>query len=454
MTFFEVFCSNVWSMGLAVVFYVCAAIQLLGKIPYRNRRHPYTVFGSLMLFILFTALLGAAFYKTGMFHLKYNIGQTVFQYIELFEGMLILRVMYQKPYGRCLVTAAFLEILDDFAWNLQELFMPDKFYHLEILAERREYMFHQWVVIPFAMFLVLVFLNKTKADVLYAQWENRSLQSGILIFMGLYPILIRVMYTVVRLNERSGGYNPITSIIFVMVIYLIFIYAGREELQKKQIEEQNVSLQQHEAYIENLESLQREVRRFRHDFKNMMAGMYLQAKEGDLDAVQSYIQEMTADFDTQVGSQIRVMNQLANIRVAEVKGLFLEKLNAMQKEEIHCELEVLRPFEKAVLRCTDLCRCLGILLDNAMDEVRGRKDGQIHVMISSQNGCTTFRVKNTLYSKIDFHKLGTAGYSTKGDSRGIGLANYKKILERYDMALPLTTIEDGCFIQELKVQEP
>ncbi|MDE7068718.1 MAG: GHKL domain-containing protein, partial [Schaedlerella arabinosiphila] len=196
-----------------------------------------------------------------------------------------------------------------------------------------------------------------------------------------------------------------------------------------------------------------EVRRFRHDFKNMMSGMYMQAKEGDLEAIQSYIQEMTSDFDMQVGSQIRIMNQLANIRVAEVKGLFLEKLKVMQEEEIHCELEVLKPFEKTGLRSTDLCRCLGILLDNAMEEVRGKKDGKIHVMISSQSGCTTFRVKNTMHSSVDFHKIGTLGYSTKGENRGIGLANYKKILERYDRILPLTTIQDGFFIQELKVQE-
>ena len=74
-------------------------------------------------------------------------------------------------------------------------------------------------------------------------------------------------------------------------------------------------------------------------------------------------------------------------------------------------------------------------------------------MISSQNGYTTFRVKNTLYTSLDFHKVGTPGYSTKGKDRGIGLDNYKKILGRYEKTLPLTTIQDGYFIQEIKIQE-
>ena len=114
--------------------------------------------------------------------------------------------------------------------------------------------------------------------------------------------------------------------------------------------------------------------------------MYLQVKEGDMDAVQSFIQEMTEDFDRQAGDQIRLLNQLANVHMVEIKGLLLEKLARMQKEEIHCELEVLRPFERTRMRSTDLCRCLGILMDNAVDEVRGKVNAIIHVRSSRQHG--------------------------------------------------------------------
>ena len=188
---------------------------------------------------------------------------------------------------------------------------------------------------------------------------------------------------------------------------MIFVYVGRDWQQKQYIAAQQLSIRQQTVYIEKMEQIQSELRGFRHDFKNMMAGMYLQAKEGDLEAVQAFIQEMTEDFDRQVGDQVRLLNQLANIHMVEVKGLLLEKLGQMQKEEIRCELEVLRPFEGTRMHSTDLLRCLGILVDNAVDEVRGKKDARIHLMISSQNGCTTFRVKNTLYGTVDFQSLGT-----------------------------------------------
>lgn len=74
-------------------------------------------------------------------------------------------------------------------------------------------------------------------------------------------------------------------------------------------------------------------------------------------------------------------------------------------------------------------------------------------MISSRNGCTTFRIKNTLYGAVDFGRLGTAGYTTRGSGRGIGLESYGRILKRYDFVFSFTAVQDGCFVQELKIQE-
>ena len=451
MTFFEVLCANLLSFSAVALFFAGTAILLIGPVPYRDKRHRYAVMGALISYIIILSLVGTVFYKTGMFGWPYNGGEILLQYVQALGCLLLLRVMYRKPYGATLGATIFLQVAYDFGWNLEEVFAPDKFYHLDNLTERREYLFYEWVAIPLALVFVALLLYKLGVGKLYRLWERKKPGAGVWIFMSLYPVLSQMMQELVKRSEKSQDYNPLTAIIFLLIIYMIFMHGAREEMHRKQIEEQQVSLQQQAVYIENLEGLQREMRRFRHDFKNMMAAMYIQAREGDLASIQSYIQEMTADFDMQVGSQIRMMNQLANIRMAEVKGLFLEKLKEMQAQNISCELEVLKPFEGTVIRSTDLCRCLGILLDNAMEEVQGKEGGKIYIMVSSQNGGTTFRVKNTLYSSPDFPRVGTLGYSTKGENRGIGLANYKKILQEYEQALPVTAMQEGYFIQELKV---
>ncbi|MCI9232800.1 MAG: GHKL domain-containing protein, partial [Lachnospiraceae bacterium] len=83
----------------------------------------------------------------------------------------------------------------------------------------------------------------------------------------------------------------------------------------------------------------------------------------------------------------------------------------------------------------------------------GREDARVHIMISSQEGYTTFRVKNRLYHTVDVHKIWQQGYSTKGADRGLGLASYRKILAGYEDVLPATAVQEGYFIQEFKVRE-
>lgn len=216
--------------------------------------------------------------------------------------------------------------------------------------------------------------------------ERKESKKVSIIFISLYPILSEILYYMVQIGERVGNDNAVVSLLYLLIVFIIFGYAGRQEMQKKQIQTQQISMQQQNAYIESLEKLQNEMRRFRHDYKNMMSGMYLQAKEGNMEAVQNFIQDMTIDFDYQVGEQIRRLTQLGNIHMLEVKGLLLGKMEKMQQEQISCELEVLRPFDRTRLKTTDLCRCLGILIDNAIDEVQGKKGKkpkpQIHIMIS------------------------------------------------------------------------
>ena len=232
----------------------------------------------------------------------------------------------------------------------------------------------------------------------------------------------------------------------IIAVLFIFHYMGMEELQKKAAAAQRLSIQQQNAYIGTLEGMQEEMRRFRHDYKNMMAGMYLQAKEGNLSEITEFIQKMTDDFEDQVGGQIQKMTQLRNVCIMEVRGILLVKFMEMEQEGISCELEVIAPLQEANIKTTDLCRCLGILIDNAIDEVRGHDgapdhskrqsagngSGKVHVMISRQEDCVTIRVKNTLYHEIDLSKIWESGYSTKGKERGIGLTSYKRILDGYD----------------------
>lgn len=458
MSFWGLFCSNTFGVTMSMLFMIWISMLLFGRKPYQIRERKVKMIALTILFICIWALIGTIFYKMGIFRWRYNIGQILFTYIGMTGAMFYLYFLYRENLMTCWISAVFLEMLESFAVHIGVLFSPNMIFHLDILGERFIYYFFLYIFTPLIEIIWVLVLYKTSVGKMFRVWiERKEPRKASIIFISLYPILSEILYYMVQIGERVGNDNVIVSLLYLLIVFIIFGYAGRQEMQKKQIQTQQISMQQQNTYIESLEKLQSEMRKFRHDYKNMMSGMYLQAKEGNMEAVQDFIQDMTIDFDHQVGEQIRRLTQLGNIHMIEVKGLLLGKMEKMQQEKISCELEILRPFERTRLRTTDLCRCLGILIDNAIDEVRGKQDKrpkpQVHIMISRQEACTTFRVKNSLYSTIDFHKIWQLGYSTRGSDRGIGLASYKSILERYENVISLTTIKDGYFIQELKIQE-
>lgn len=195
MTFFEVVCANIFGMFLSTIFYVWFAIILLGQIPYKNVRHQFVIFLSLMLDIVVISVIGAGFYKSGLFALKYNIGENVVEYIQIAGIMLILWVMYsfsgefeQKFYGKMSrekdremhgramsvywVTAVLISILQSFGWNLSELFSPDVIFNLAKLSDLRIYLFYEWIVTPLCTLLVVFVLYKSGMGKLYRQWSE------------------------------------------------------------------------------------------------------------------------------------------------------------------------------------------------------------------------------------------------------------------------------------------
>lgn len=452
MTFGEIVCVNLCSTGFEILFILCTVRLILGHIPRKAVRHQAMHIMQGLFWCLILSVTGAVCYKTGFWKLPFDAGQILWEYFVLAGWVVFVRLLYGVPYRTCRTAVFLAAILVSYGELLANTLIQGRFFHLTVSEEQREYLFWLLVLVPVCRFLCLFVVQRAGRS--YRQWVEREDQKkSILLLIGLYPVLSRMLLRLVSLCEGRSGENPLISLSFLLVIHLLLVYVGREEQQKERILQQQISLMQQSAYIERMEQIQAEVRRFRHDLNNMMAGVYQQAKEGDLTAVQAFVRDMTEDFDRQAGSQIRLLNQLANVHMTEVKGLLLEKLARIQREDISCELEVFRSLENTRIRSVDLCRCLGILLDNAVEEVCGRKDGQIHVMISSQECCTTFRIKNTLYGMVDLGLLGTEGYSTKGTGRGIGLFSYRRVLEKYDFVLSATAIENGYFIQELKIQE-
>ncbi len=452
MSFLSVFGYDLFSGAFSLAMAVCTGLFVLRTLSFGRGRCRGGGIVLAAVWIVMEAGAAALLYKAGL--MRYFSVYILMEYVQLIGNALCIGFLFRERFRRCWGIVLFEGIVAQISVMMVFILTSERPYDLSIREERIRYLLSNYMLGPAAILLILFLLYQLKVGDAYRRWlEHRDVWNWGTLCLSAYPVLVFGMMGLFTYGGMSRNSSLSIAYLVLIAALIVFHYKGREEWQRKEAAAQSLIVQQQEAYIRTLEGMQEEMRRFRHDYKNMMSGMYLTAKEGELTEAMDYIREMTDDFDSQIGGQIRQMSQLSNVCMTEIKGLLLAKIAQMQKEGTACELEVMRPFGGTGCRTTDLCRCLGILIDNAMDEVRGREDARVYIMVSCQEGYTTFRVKNRLYHDIDFHRIWQQGYSTRGADRGTGLASYRKILEGYENVLPATAVQDGFFVQEFKVQE-
>ncbi|MBO1305963.1 GHKL domain-containing protein [Enterococcus sp. 669A] len=241
--------------------------------------------------------------------------------------------------------------------------------------------------------------------------------------------------------------------IFILVCFLM-IFCAFYKNARLRIAEQEATLLQQESYVKSLETIQRDMRTLQHDYKNILSGLYLQSEEGKTEEIKSYLSQTLGQLDENVTNKIKETTHLSNIKVSAVKSMVLTKLAAMEQQGIQCNLEVSGPIKEINMDLNDFVRCLGILLDNAIEEVQQLQAdaAKLDVILSNEAEDLTVIVKNPTREKPKIHQIWQEGFSTKGDNRGLGLFSYQRILDKYQHVSKQTIAKDNEFVQILTIR--
>lgn len=191
---------------------------------------------------------------------------------------------------------------------------------------------------------------------------------------------------------------------------------------------------------------------FKHDFGNIMQaiGGYIEAKDivGLKEMYGSIIQECQQINDIQSINK-NIINNPAVYTLINSKYITATELN------INMKVEVLTDITKFKISDLNLCRILGILIDNAIEASKKCEEKSIYVKFKYDklNNRNLVIVKNT-YSKntINVNKIFEKGFTTKGEktNHGIGLWKVQQIV-RSSKNLNLYTSNEELFMQQLEI---
>jgi two-component system sensor histidine kinase AgrC len=275
------------------------------------------------------------------------------------------------------------------------------------------------------------------------------------IFIDLFLLVIFYIFNF-SYGERLGynyGVIALNGIIFLLLflitVFLMYsvykVTIGEQAYKHRMAQFENLRV-----YTERLENSYGIMRKFKHDYMNILVTMSGFMNENDMDGLKEYYGERILPISRAFTESDTKLGNLSNIKSTALKSLLSSKFVYMIEVGIKAEIELTEPINDLNMDCLDLSRILGIFLDNAMEAAMETEDKEVHFCIFYKEKDLYLIIQNTaLPPSHAISELRSHEISTKGENRGIGLFNVDIILKNYENAIWNTTYEEPYFTQEL-----
>ena len=217
-------------------------------------------------------------------------------------------------------------------------------------------------------------------------------------------------------------------------------------LFSKQIDKRLAAYQREliETHYQEVENMYRQIRGWRHDYRNHIQTMKVHAANGDMEAIKSYLDELDTDLNT-VDTVVKTGNAMAD-------AILNSKISLAQSRNIsvHCDAHIPVKLSMSEL---DLCCIIGNLFDNAIDASMKLPEKERLIRVYMDMKGTQLYISFTNFTADKkMSKVGGRFHTTKGDGHGFGLIRIDNIIERLDGYLSRNS-EDGAFTTEILIPQ-
>ena len=310
-----------------------------------------------------------------------------------------------------------------------------------------------------AFFIVLFILSVNKINIFLENklsYLNNSKYHKLLI-LSIYIMIITYNIIISHSFENKHLYVLAAAIIIVFgvyCLYLLIVLVKNILLEKKNALELE-KLEQQKKYILALEKNNNEIRKFKHDFNNIILGLdgYINNDDFDKEKLKKYFNSTIINYNNNIKLNNIVIAKLNSIKVNSLKSLITNKILVAQNNNINVDINIEGEITDFYTDEMQLSRILGILLDNAIEaSLELTENKKIEINIIQIDKTTDIQISNTFNNTgtpiTDFNK---EGFSTKGTNRGLGLSSAHEIANKLNMLLN-TEIDGNTFIQNLSIE--
>lgn len=257
-------------------------------------------------------------------------------------------------------------------------------------------------------------------------------------------VMFIIMYALTLIfTVMQKLYGHVENLLIFLIIQLIFfwiLYFSINRREKQRIHNELVEnrLSNLKEYTDHLEQEQRKLRKFKHDYQNMLLSLEENLRSSDSQDAKDYLQTFKQYSDNYISeSGLWMFNDFDNVKTPYLKSILINKTSQATEQGIDVHFECRYDVDQIAMEPYDLVRIVGIAYDNAIEAVRNldKNHRKINVMVYRTKGQTEVTIANPMQTTENLIHLKKEGVTTKKGHSGLGLANIEEISANYSNVL-------------------
>lgn len=251
-------------------------------------------------------------------------------------------------------------------------------------------------------------------------------------------------------NTKSFFIGSFVIIVFITILFSFIKQNIKNERLTKEYDNLIDFVKEYEMIIENQ-------RIDRHENKNTLVNIKSKlidkSKRNDIiEYIDSILKEKTTFSKEKYA-------KLGYLPSNGLKGLFYYKIDRAENMGIKVSISIPKDVSKSLLYdlkgndYKELCKILGVYLDNAIEASIISDDKNIGIEIYNRQDYVSVIISNSYCGEIDEVSINKTGYSTKGSGRGYGLSLVNKIIKSNPIFENETNVTPKLYIQKLTIKK-
>lgn len=307
------------------------------------------------------------------------------------------------------------------------------------------------IIITIISFIILATKAPTKSYNIIIKATNNSKNSDVI----TYTFII-FTFAITSTTASYLKWNAIYVLIINTGLFMLFIFVALKFAKTKnsfdeissKYETSITSLREYEGMIDKY-------RIYNHENKNELQTLRNLISKKNTKALK-YIDSI---LDNKIKDNEKIMYKTSKIPEGGLRATIYSKLCMMDELGIKYSLDIAKDIRTVDLInmkediVLNICKILGVFLDNAIEAVKDLKTKHIGIEIYLMDGDLCVDITNNYEGKLDMNKIGSSKYTTKGGNHGYGLSLVNQIISDYpDRFENEKSITKNTFTQKIKIK--